>query len=516
MLVTGPSASAVRDMGASRNMADTYRLNQPATPPGPERSTGATAGKSDGNDTSQKSEAPPPKDPGRLASLDAYRGFIMFVLAASGFGIARFSQLEADAPAWEHLNYQTWQSVAFHFEHPDWRSNFLPTYLSDPDTPAAQRPEFVKFLVSFWDLIQPAFMFMVGVAMPFSYRKRTAVGQSKPLRVLHAFWRALVLVLLGVFLASSGGVTNWIFPNVLCQIGLGYFFVYLLLGRRWWIQVIALAVILGGDWYFFYQYQPPADYDFAAVNASADKGEVLTGRFASWSKNGNAAHEFDRVFLNLLRNPHEQGLEEAGVTCDAECWAPQPVVEMFFSNPEPFLFNSGGYQTLNFVPSMGTMLLGVMCGQLLLCSFGHWKKLGILLISGALCMVLGLLAAQYACPIVKRIWTPSWTLFSGAYVIWMLALFYFLFDILPLKILAFPLVVVGMNSILMYMMGQLIRGWTIHRIIETHFAGIIRTAFGASVLDDDMYGRLILPSAAAIVFWLIAFWCYRKKLFIRI
>jgi predicted acyltransferase len=131
-------------------------------------------------------------------------------------------------------------------------------------------------------------------------------------------------------------------------------------------------------------------------------------------------------------------------------------------------------------------------------------------------MALGLLAGEYACPIVKRIWTPSWTLFSGAYVIWMLAAFYFLFDILPLRILAFPLVVVGMNSILMYMMGQLIRGWTIGRVVETHFTGLIRTAFGTDVLNDDMYGRLILPIAASIVFWLIAYWCYRKKLFIRV
>ena len=65
-------------------------------------------------------------------------------------------------------------------------------------------------------------------------------------------------------------------------------------------------------------------------------------------------------------------------------------------------------------------------------------------------------------------------------------------------------------------MGQLIRGWTIDRLIETHFSGIIRTALGTDVLNDDMFGRLILPIAAAIVFWLIAFWCYRRKIFIRL
>ena len=116
-------------------------------------------------------------------------------------------------------------------------------------------------------------MFMVGVAMPFSYAKRTVVGQSTSRRVLHAFWRALVLVLMGVFLASSSGYTKWEFPNVLCQIGLGYFFVYLLLGRRLWIQLTALALILGSTWFFFYLFQTPDDYDFAAVNAHAKKGK---------------------------------------------------------------------------------------------------------------------------------------------------------------------------------------------------------------------------------------------------
>ena len=145
-------------------MAKTYSLS--------DREAGAD------NPSGSKSSDSPGKHPGRLTSLDAYRGFIMITLAASGFGIASFAALEADAPAWENVDYKTWQIVGFHFEHPDWRSNFLPTLLSDPARPAAERPEFFKTCVSFWDLIQPAFMFMVGVAMPFSYGKRKVVGES--------------------------------------------------------------------------------------------------------------------------------------------------------------------------------------------------------------------------------------------------------------------------------------------------------------------------------------------------
>ena len=120
------------------------------------------------------------------------------------------------------------------------------------------------------------------------------------------------------------------------------------------------------------------------------------------------------------------------------------------------------------------------------------------------------------CPIVKRIWTPSWTLFSGGWVIWMLAAFYFLFDCLPLKKLAFPLVVVGMNSLVMYMMGQMLRPWVLEQVVKTHFTGVLQSAFGVEMLADDMYGRLIYPTATFVAFWLILFWMYRRKLFVRI
>lgn len=69
-------------------------------------------------------------------------------------------------------------------------------------------------------------------------------------------------------------------------------------------------------------------------------------------------------------------------------------------------------------------------------------------------------------------------LFSGGYVIAMLAVFYFLFDILPLRILAFPLVVVGTNSILIYMLGQTVTGWVREQVVRVHFSGFIEHVFG--------------------------------------
>ncbi|MEZ6050882.1 MAG: hypothetical protein R3C02_05740 [Planctomycetaceae bacterium] len=84
---------------------------------------------------------------------DAYRGFIMMMLAASGFGIYRFASLPEDAPVWQTWDHGFWRRWRF-TEHPAWVFGLMG--------------------VSFWDLIQPAFMFMVGVAMPFSYMRRQA------------------------------------------------------------------------------------------------------------------------------------------------------------------------------------------------------------------------------------------------------------------------------------------------------------------------------------------------------
>ena len=161
-----------------------------------------------------------PTPQSRLISLDFFRGFTMFLLIAESTDIY-------DLLVSPELNGTLLGAIGTQFHHHPWNG------------------------LRFWDLIQPAFMFMVGVAMPFSLRQRAAAGESGGARLGHALWRALALVLLGVFLATSSGErTEWMFTNVLAQIGLGYFFVYLLLRFKWPVHAIACVVILGGYWYF--------------------------------------------------------------------------------------------------------------------------------------------------------------------------------------------------------------------------------------------------------------------------
>jgi heparan-alpha-glucosaminide N-acetyltransferase len=114
--------------------------------------------------------------PARLISMDAYRGFVMICLAANGFGLLK--------TAGNFPQNATWQAIGYQFDHVPWVG------------------------CAFWDLIQPSFMFLVGVAMPYSYARREAAGQSPAKLFRQVLVRSLVLILLGIFLSSTGKTTT--------------------------------------------------------------------------------------------------------------------------------------------------------------------------------------------------------------------------------------------------------------------------------------------------------------------
>ena len=335
---------------------------------------------------------------------------------------------------------------------------------------------------SLHDLIQPSFSFLVGVALPFSLARRSTEGQSATRVTLHAFGRALTLVLLGVFLRSMGHpMTNWTFEDTLTQIGLGYGFLFML-GRqalRW--QWIGLAVVLVGYWLAFALYPlPGAGFDWEKAGTSAAWSSNLSGFAAHWNKNTNLAWAFDTWFLNL------------------------------FGREQPFTHNGGGYSTLSFIPTLGTMILGLLAGGVLRGERAPLDKVRWLAAAGAIGLVSGwLLGALGICPVVKRIWTPSWTLFSGGWCCLLLAGFYWVMDLQGWKRWAFPLIVVGMNSIAAYcsewFIAEFIReAWKRHLGAETF------TVFGAP------YEPFALGMATLLVIWLILYGMYRKKIFLRI
>ena len=161
---------------------------------------------------------------------------------------------------------------------------------------------------------------------------------------------------------------------------------------------------------------------------------------ALWHKNANAAHAFDTWFLNIMP-------ERAPFTGEGSEQIRQP-----------FVANPGGYQTLNFLPSLATMLFGLMVGELLRSKCNGLDKSKIILVAGVGGIFVGwLLEITGICPIVKRIWTPSWALFSTGWCCLILGALYWVIDVKKIQKWTFPFIVVGMNSIAIYCMGMLVR-----------------------------------------------------------
>ncbi len=335
---------------------------------------------------------------------------------------------------------------------------------------------------SLHDLIQPSFSFLVGVALPFSLANRAARGQSRARMTVHAAWRALVLILLGVFLRSIGRhQTYWTFEDTLTQIGLGYVVLFVLGLRPAREQWAAVAVILVGYWAAFALYPLPGpDFDYGKVGESNSWPHLLTGFAAHWNKNSNPAWAFDTWLMNL------------------------------FPCEKPYAFNRGGYVTLSFIPTLGTMILGLLAGGVVRSdqvprAKGKWLACaGIIgLAAGAALGWLGV------CPVVKRIWTPSWVLYSGGWCFLLLAALYLVIDLWQVRRWAFPLVVIGMNSIAAYCIAHLFDSF-ISSSLNIHLGTKVFLVFGPA------YQPLLHGVAVLLVMWLILFWMWRRKLFLRI
>jgi heparan-alpha-glucosaminide N-acetyltransferase len=427
-------------------------MPKPTTGPEPELASAGT-------------RAAGPGDPVRLVSLDAFRGFIMLAMASSGLGIAAVAKSFPDSRVWTFLASQT--------DHVEWRG------------------------CSFWDLIQPSFMFIVGVAMPWAYANRRAKGQGWFRQFGHALGRSLILIALGVFLSSnSSKQTNWTFVNVLTQIGLGYAFVFLVLKWSWPWQLLAAIAVLVGYWAYFAFWPMPETSGTWPV--TPDYATLAN----HWDKNVNAASDFDAKFLNMLPYPDGVG----------------------------FKGNEGGYATLNFIPSIATAIFGVLVGRLLMSGTTPKRKIVTLLVAAALGLAIGTALDYFTiCPVVKRIWTPSWVLVSTGWTCLFMAAFYLVVDVWRQRWLALPLVVVGANSIVMYVMSQLMRPW-VRQTLRTHMTTVTYVCdqwlgFGPSYVPrikanggifEGTYGPIYDQAAVLLVFWLICAWLYRRKLFVRI
>lgn len=334
------------------------------------------------------------------------------------------------------------------------------------------------------DLIQPSFSFLVGVALPFSLANRISRGQSLGWAILHAAWRSILLIALGVFLRSTHSEqTRFTFEDTLSQIGLGYFFLFLmsLTKQRW--QSLALVAILVGYWLAFALYPLPGpDFPYNKLGVPDDWAYLypLDTFQAHWNKNSNLAWAFDTWLLNHLPRAKD------------------------------FTHNGGGYATLSFIPTLGTMILGLLAGGWLQKESPPRDKLLKLGAAGLVCLVLGAGLDYFGiCPSVKRIWTPAWTLYSGGWCFLFMAAFYWVIDVQNFRTWAFPLKVIGMNSIAAYLIAHLFEDF-IEKSLHTHLGKNTFLMFGEPLQP------LLLGLAILLIYWLILLWMYQRKLFLRI
>ena len=357
-----------------------------------------------------------PKPGERLVSLDAYRGFIMLLLVSEGFGLTAL----AHQPGWGWLAYQ--------FDHSAWQGCTL------------------------WDLIQPAFTFMVGVAMPFAFARRIARGASRADLSRHVLWRAAVLIVLSNIYSNWGGSQSrakLVFQliNVLCQIAFGYVICFLIIQLRFRLQVAVAAAMLAGYWALFVLFPGPQ---------------------GAFSQTGNIGAAID---LKLLGYNY-----------------------------------SGYYTTINFIGNAVTILFGCWAGMLLQTDKSHSHKLKVLAGCAAAAFVLGLALEPWN-PMVKRLWTASFTLFSAGWVILMLAFFYWIIEVKQIKRWTFPFLVLGMNSIFVYSLGQIgIRGW-----LDRGLRSFTRDFAFLGNFGSIPQNILVLAGL-----WYIFYFLYRRKIFLKI
>ncbi len=386
----------------------------------------------------------------RLASMDVFRGFVMFLMMAE---VLEYCRVAAGLP-----NSWFWGMMCWHQSHVEWVG------------------------CSLHDMIQPAFSFLVGTAMVYSMKNRAASGATFTKLFLQVLRRSLILILLGIFLRSMGASqTYFTFEDTLTQIGLGYPFLFLIsyLSVRW--QWICFGILVVGYWLAFALYPlPGAGFDYVAAGADPNWAHNLQGFAAHWNKNTNLAWAADQWFMNI------------------------------FPTEKPFQFNEGGYSTLSFIPTLGTMLLGLFAGRILQADATPNERVKKFVIWG-LAGLAAALAVHFLglCPIVKRIWTPSWVLWSGGACFLFMALFYWIVDIRQVRRPFFWLQVIGMNSIAAYMLAHTVVAF-IHSSMQTHLGQ------GYDAILGDAYAPLIRGGVMLLVQFWVLYWMWNRGIFLKV
>lgn len=363
-----------------------------------------------------------PPVPGRVTSVDFFRGFVMFLLAGESTHLYGHL-LNVDSGIVQFFGTQ--------LHHHEWHG------------------------LHFWDLIQPFFMFIVGVAIPFAAANRIKKGDSIKSINRHALKRSLLLLFLGWALYfTNAGKLVFQFQNVLAQLSVTYLVAFLIRNKSFRFQLIfTLAILLIID--LAYRFFPVQGYN---------NPWVCYENLGAW-------------FNNTI-----EGVDKASE------WA-----------------------TLNFVSTTAHTVWGVMCGKLLMSEKTSGNKIRTLIIAGISALIIGYsLDLLNITPVIKKIATSSFVFVSGGWAILVLTLCYWLIDVNKRFVNASRFfIIVGMNSIFIYLFFEIGGANFIGRLVNP-FSNLFFSWAGGLVTG------IITSLGVWAALWYLCYWLYKNKLFIKI
>jgi predicted acyltransferase len=360
--------------------------------------------------------------PGRIASVDFFRGFTMFMLAGEASHL--YSTL---------LQYK---SGVIHFigtqlEHHEWHG------------------------LHFWDLIQPFFMFIVGVAIPFAVANRLKKGATNRQITIHAIKRSLLLLFIGwaLYFIEAGHFVLRL-QNVLAQLSVTYLVAFLIRNKSYIFQItFTLIILLLID--LAYRFFPVDGFNHPWVNYE---------NLGAW-------------FNNKIENVDK-----------ASEWA-----------------------TLNFVSTTAHTVWGVLCGKLLMSDKSPKEKIRTLIIAGVVALAIGYaLDLLNITPIIKKIATSSFVFASGGWTILALCFSYWLIDVKKLFLKGAKFfIIVGMNCIFIYIFFHVGTANILWKILNP-FSELLFSRAG------PFTAATISGIAVWAALWYLCYWLYKNRIFIKI
>lgn len=358
----------------------------------------------------------------RLYSLDALRGFDMFWITGGGEPVIALLQMFGCAAGIEPQ-----------FQHVEWEG------------------------FHFCDLIFPLFMFIAGVAIPYSVKSLIEKNVSNQQKLLKAFKRLVLLIILGIIYNGllQTGFQNVRFPSVLGQIGVAYFLA----------SVIVIYFKSFRSWFFWL-------------------GGILAGI----------------GIIQLLIPVPGFG---AGIL------TPEGCINGYIDRMIlPGRLNGGIFDPegiLCCLSATGISLMGAIAGNILLREkMNDWKKLLYFTVAGISFITVALLLSPVY-PIIKSCCTSTFSLLSGGIGLLLLSLFYLIIDHFGYRKWAFYFRVIGMNSIFVYLFT---------RIADVHSISNFFLGSLAKVLGEN--GNLLLSLGNLLIVWSLLYYMYKKKIFLRV